>query len=142
MPAQARKAQQQKDDKGTYQAYEWHASTLRIWLVSYGIGAPVLFLTQDSAYDQFINSDTRHVTAALFLVGVALQVVLAFVNKTVMWAIYYGDDESPAFKTTRTYTYAKKVSTWFWMDCLVDLATISVFAWATVRVFFLLLKGS
>ncbi len=70
-----------------YKAYEEHSKVLRTWLVAYGIGAPVLFLTNETLAAKLAGSAVAGRVAALFLVGVAAQVLLAAFNKTVMWVI-------------------------------------------------------
>ena len=68
-----------------YKAYEEHSKVLRTWLVAYGVGAPVLFLTNDSLAAKLGASAESGEIGGLFLGGVAFQVFLAVLNKTVMW---------------------------------------------------------
>ena len=46
-----------------YKAYEEHAKTLRTWLVAYGIGAPVVFLTNEQLSKRLL-ADLRHENGA------------------------------------------------------------------------------
>lgn len=39
-----------------YAVYEEHSKTLRTWLVAYGIGAPVLFITNDKVWKAIASS--------------------------------------------------------------------------------------
>jgi hypothetical protein len=75
--------------EGFYKAYEEHSKTLRTWLVAYGIGAPVLFLTNDSLAGKLASSPQAGLIGVVFLIGTLLQVLLAALNKGVMWACYY-----------------------------------------------------
>lgn len=68
-----------------YAAYDGYSRALRTWLVAYGIGAPVLLMTNDALWLAVAESGDAAWIGALFLVGVALQVVLTAVNKTAMW---------------------------------------------------------
>jgi hypothetical protein len=70
----------------------------------------------------------------MFLSGVALQVLLAFVNKTVMWVCDYGDTNEE-FKKTCRYNLSACVSKQYWIDFLMDLMSLALFAYATVLVF-------
>src|SRR5438105_15853414 len=92
------------DGEGHYAAYAEHARTLRTWLVAYGIGGLVLILSQDSLWKRLAASGTLPLIAGLFLCGVALQVVLAAVNKSAMWAVYYGEIE-PSYQKTRRHKF-------------------------------------
>jgi hypothetical protein len=72
--------------------------------------------------------------AALFLAGVVLQVVLAAVNKSAMWALYCGEVDREYAKTRRC-----KVGSWlserYVIDLALDLASMVLFAWATYECF-------
>ena len=72
--------------------------------------------------------------ATLFLIGVAFQIVLAALNKTVMWTLYYGEDNLQ-FQTTNWYEMAAWFSKQIWIDLVADLASMGFMAWATVTVF-------
>lgn len=74
-----------------FKVYEEYAKTLRTWLVAYGVGAPVLFVTNKDVADKLAASHAASAIAELFLSGVALQIFLAIVNKTVMWANYWSE---------------------------------------------------
>lgn len=117
-----------------YSAYALHASVLRSWLVAYGIGALVLFLSQSVIWQALARAGSLKLVAALFLLGVFLQVALSAVNKSVMWAAYYGDI-TPSFRSTRIYRCADSLSNKYWIDFLVDCVSIVLFIVATYRCF-------
>jgi hypothetical protein len=117
-----------------YEAYEGHSKLLRTWLVAYGIGTPVIFLTNDSLWQTLAQSGYAAKVGTLFLTGVGLQVLLATVNKTVMWALYFGE-VSPRFKQKWLYRLADGASESFWLDMLVDVITIVFFVLATICTF-------
>ena len=124
-----------KDDY--YKVYEGHSLTLKAWLVSYGVGAPVLLMTNESIWSSFRQSECASAIALLFLIGVGLQVVLASVNKTIMWYIYRGDDD-PEFQLTKCYRWSCTIGDLFWIDIIVDFITILLFGWATYSIFTLM----
>jgi hypothetical protein len=126
------------DGEGHYLAYLEHARTLRTWLVAYGIGGPVLILSQDSLWKRLMASGHLPRIATLFLIGVALQVFLAAVNKNAMWAVYYGTIE-PSYKQTYRYKIGEWLSSQYTIDFALDLATMILFAVATYRCFIVLL---
>jgi hypothetical protein len=70
----------------------------------------------------------------LFLLGVFLQVALAAINKSVMWACYYGESE-PAYQATRRYRGAHWLSDKYSIDLTADLGAMACFAVATYYCF-------
>jgi hypothetical protein len=126
---------------GLYAAYEEHAKTLRTWLVAYGIGAPVLFVSQDALWARIAASGSVRTIAGAFLWGVALQVLLAAINKNAMWACYFGDKHVP-YRSTKRYKLAMWVSEQYSIDFVADVATMVLFAWATYQCFVALVAGA
>lgn len=114
-----------------YKVYEEHSKTLRTWLVAYGIGAPVLFLTNDTLAKALAESMFSDWIGGLFLAGVGLQVLLAAVNKHAMWACYNAATE-PKERYGRFMRFGMWVSGQFWMDFTIDLLSLGLFAVATV----------
>ena len=112
------------------EAYAEHARILRTWLVAFGIGAPVLLVTNESVSKAIKSSGHGKLIASCFLLGVASQVVLAALNKASMWGLYYGE-ENQSFKTGCSYRLAYWFSESFWIDLLVDIATLALFGVAT-----------
>ena len=123
-----------ESEKGHYSAYQYHSNLLRTWLVAYGIGGPVLLLTNDSLWQQLKESGEVSFIGTLFLTGVAFQILLAALNKAVMWRLYYGED-NPQSQTTKWYTMAAWLSRQIWIDLGVDMTSMVLMAWATVTVF-------
>lgn len=125
---------QSDDGSGHYTAYEEHARTLRTWLVAYGIGAPVLILSQDKLWEKLAAAGSLRFIAMLFLTGVALQVLLAALNKSAMWACYFGT-VNESFRNSRRYRWGETISGYYWIDLAVDIISMAVFAWATYLCF-------
>lgn len=117
-----------------FRAYEEYAKTLRTWFVAYGIGGPVLLLTNEKVQEKIAASGQARTIALFFLLGVVGQVVLAFVNKTALWANYYAE-LNPHLVTQKRYRFAAWLAEQFWIDFLLDVAALWLFAAATWRVF-------
>ena len=86
------KDKQSPEDNTTteyYNAYHYYSNLLRTWLVAYGVGGPILFLSNEALWKRLASDGTS--LGFLFLGGVALQVIVAALNKTVMWACYFGE---------------------------------------------------
>ena len=124
-------------DIETYaECYFSFSKNLRTWLIAYGIGAPILFASQDSFSQLLKQRSEMCFVICMFLIGVAVQVLSAFLYKASMWYIMWGAMK-PEFKSTRRYNTANWVSEQFWLDLLFDVASIGVFAWATIEVMML-----
>ena len=120
-----------------YAAYEQHSAILRTWLVAYGVGAPVLVLTNEKVWVLLRQSGDSRLIAGCFLLGVALQVVMAALNKTLMWSSYYAEEHSD-YAATRRYSLTAILRGQFWIDFLADVSAIILFAYATYRMFLVL----
>ncbi|MFC7519900.1 hypothetical protein ACFQS6_06105 [Xanthomonas populi] len=103
--------------------YSEYAKTLRAWLVAYGIGAPVLFLTNNQLSAALKASPHRDWIVDLFLLGVALQVILAFVNKWCAWHLYVGEYDSE-FQSRRSYKFWAWLNERSWIDLSIDALSL------------------
>ena len=122
-----------------YRAYEDYSRTLRTWLVAYGIGGPVLMLTNERVSVALFNSGHARFIGGLFLAGVALQVGLAAVNKTAMWICYFSDDEEITDRWWCKCAYW--LSSQFWIDLILDFGSLTAFAIASWYAFDVLVKS-
>ena len=145
---------------GHYKVYEEHMKTLRAWFVAYGVGGPVLFVTQNDFATTLVNSGLSQLVGVLFLVGVLLQALVALFNKWVNWGLYYfdeddtdagsavdtvettGDEVDTAAKPQKLQHFCESYSSKVWIDIVADLATLLLFAIATVLVLIEVSKGA
>lgn len=121
----------QKD--GHFQNYADYSRTLRAWLVAYGVGGPVLFLTNDAIASRVAISGHARQIVTLFLTGVALQILLALVNKWSAWQMYRGAGD-PGYQQRRRYRAWHVVNSCSWIDFWVDLLSLMAFVLATWKV--------
>ena len=121
-----------EDREDFYEVYSEYAQMLRTWFVAYGVGGPLLFLTQPQIAEKIAASGRARPIVYLFLGGVVAQVLVAFINKWSAWYIY---DAAGDAGRQRTWTYraAESVSTQFWIDTACDLVAIAAFAVATLE---------
>jgi hypothetical protein len=113
-------------------AYRQHATTLRNWIVAYGVGGPVIFLGNDKLRDSLRDSGYLQVVGWTFLIGVALQVVLSFLDKYADW-ICWQDCVTP---NQRRWT--RRAKWWVnanWPTMLLESASMILLAVATVFAF-------
>jgi len=66
----------------------------------------------------------------LFLTGVAVQILVALLNKWTSWIQYNGLDPV-ARRWPKFYRAVDWFSEQFWLDMLLDLAALVAFGWAT-----------
>ena len=57
--------------KAFYKVYEEYSKALRTWFVAFGIGGPVLFLTQQDVSNKIVESGNARTIVLLFLIGVS-----------------------------------------------------------------------
>ncbi len=128
-------------DKGFYEPYAGFSRTLRAWLVAFGIGAPVLFVTQANTAAKLARSGDADCIVALFLSGVVIQVFAALLYKTTMWYLYFGEIHGE-FQEKRRFTASDWLSDQYWLEFLFDASTILLFVVATWRTLVILTTAS
>jgi len=141
MIKEGNKKKSRKESLGTkdyFEQYWRYCSALRNWFVIYGIGGCILFITDKAKIFQDIPFIFKSLVILLLFGGVAVQIILAFINKCIHWCVYWGD-ESESFGKSWLYRMAKRVSSWFWIDVAIDLITFAAFVYATLLVIITLL---
>jgi len=118
---------------GHWSNYFEYSKTLRAWLVAYGVGGPVLLATNQAFSNKVILSGRATEIIQWFLLGVALQVFLAFVNKYCAYHQYLGAEE-PEHKKTWGFGFWNWVNYYWQIDLVLDLASVIAFAKATIIV--------
>ncbi|WP_369928460.1 hypothetical protein [Xanthomonas sp. NCPPB 2632] len=121
---------QGRDPDVYYSNYAEYSKTFRAWMVAYGIGGPVVFLTNDKVAKVIGDSGHALAIVVLFLVGVILQVIGALINKWAAWYMYRGIDDEK-FKTNDWYTRWEWVNNQTWLDVSIDVLALASFAWGT-----------
>ena len=144
--------QDTSDYTGHFANYAEYSKTLRSWLVAYGIGAPVLFLLSKDAPETISRSPHLKTIVTLFIVGVALQILLSFLNKWAAWNMYrgafskhlehIGDTECDLHHTSKSYRIWFRINKQSWIDMVVDVGALSCFSVATWIVLEALLSAS
>ncbi len=116
------------------EAFDRYESMLRTWFVAYGIGGPVLIMTQDSLRTRLVAAPRGKLIVILFLLGLACQVIESFLYKMTNWYRYYRDAVHDA-EPHRRYRFSDWVYHHYCVDIIFDLLTIGMFAAATVMAF-------
>jgi hypothetical protein len=118
------------DKDGHFANYSEYSKTLRSWLVAYGIGGPVLFLTNKDAPAKLASSPDLKIIVTLFLAGVVFQILLAFINKWAAWHLYKATIHHN-YDQTCIYRFWLCINNQSWIDFFVDLGTLCSFTIAT-----------
>lgn len=121
----------QRKESGFYEACAYFARNLRTWFVAYGIGGPVVFLTNESVSKALLSLEVGRPIATLFLAGVILQILTTMTYKAAMWHQYMEELDS-ARKTSWQYRASDWLTDRYWPEALIDFATIALFGWATI----------
>lgn len=120
-------------DSGFYEPYIQYARTLRAWFVAYGIGVPVLLVSQEFIAKAIIKAGTGELITWLFLIGVAVQVLAAFLYKYAMSYLYF-DEFGGELEGTRRLRCAIWLSNAIWLEMLFDVVSVVLFSWGTFLV--------
>ncbi|MDH5600102.1 MAG: hypothetical protein OEY78_02235 [Gammaproteobacteria bacterium] len=130
--------QDNNQDSVFYEPYKIFATSLRAWFIAYGIGAPILFLSNEFTQRVISEYENNKLLIFLFLAGVILQTIQALLYKHVMWHLYMGEDNHDYHKSW-LYKSSVKISEASWLEILFDLATVFVYSigtWHVLNAFF------
>jgi len=114
--------------------YLEHTKTLRGWYVGYGIGAPVVFISQPSIWSKVSKVGFGKSVLLYFLIGTSIQVILALINKYTNRASYY-TEMNPKYNDYKIFKWFAWYSERFEFDLAVDIFSLFFFGRATWLVF-------
>jgi hypothetical protein len=123
-----------------FECYAEFAKTLRTWFIAYGIGAPILFLSNDTLWGMIKSSEHIRLIGFLFLAGVFIQVLEALLYKNAMWYLYKGE-ENPKIKNKARYKAFYNISEYYWLEVLFDMLTLICFVAGTCKVVYILFQS-
>ncbi len=129
-----RKEKRERSAHDYYENYAEYNRTLRAWFVIFGVGGPATFIVNRDLTARLAGSGSFTCVAILFLIGAGAQVLIAFINKMASWCAYYGEADR-RFARGRLYRLMMRVNNQFWLDVVMDLASIVTFALAITRLF-------
>jgi len=121
------------DDSSFYESYAHFSRTLRAWLVAYGVGVPVLLVSQEFIAKSIIKAGTGSLITWLFLTGVAIQVLAALLYKYSMAYLYNSEGDTLLNNTWRVQA-SEWLSKTIWLEALFDITSISLLVWGTFMV--------
>jgi hypothetical protein len=121
------------NDSGYYESYVHYARILRAWLVAYGVGVPVLLVSQRFIAEAIIRKGNGSLITWLFLAGVAVQIIEIFIYKYSQEYLYH-DETGAELKNTRRLALAEWFSNAIWFEMLLDLISMALFICGTFMV--------
>jgi hypothetical protein len=136
VPPRARKTKE-KDETGFYEVYANFARLFRGWLVAYGVGAPVVFVSQEAVMKALKAATDGWYVVLAYLAGSILQIMLVWLYKLCMWWAYLEEMGSLARGSYR-YRFVDWFTNIFWVEGVVDFITVGLFVYATGRILFIL----
>jgi hypothetical protein len=110
---------------------------IRAWLVAYGVGAPVLFLSRDPVMNALKAEPDAQFVILAYLVGSFLQVLLVWLYKLSMWWAYLEEMNTIAKGSVR-YKFVDWFTNTFWVEGLIDFLSVALFGYATTRILLVL----
>ena len=117
-----------------YEPYKNFALSLRAWFIAYGIGAPIIFLSNEGTQKAISNYEGNKFLISLFLTGVVIQIIQALLYKHAMWHLHMGEG-NPDYHTKWLYKGSEKITEVYWLEATLDLSTVIVYVLATWHTF-------
>jgi hypothetical protein len=121
----------QAEARDFHERYREYNKALRTWFVGFGIGGPVLLLTNDTVLSRLVSGGWFRAVSLLFISGAGAQIIIAFVNKMTTWYGYYASMDA-IFAKTKTGQFWIRIDKQFWMDIVCDLFSMIAFAGAII----------
>lgn len=119
--------------KDLFAHYSEYNKVVRAWFVTFGIGGPTLFLLNSEIARRLTESRMLTWVTILFLIGCALQIFNAVLNKFCALNEYSGV-AYPEKTLTRSYKILARVNRMNWIDVVCDVVCFIVFAVAVIIV--------
>lgn len=120
------------------EAYRQHSNNFRTWLIAFVIGVLAFLSTSDKAWEAFFAAPNARCIAYLLLLGAALQIGLALIDKYASWFCLYAENKGD------TKTLKVMAGKWWlendWPSILIDLATVGAFAYAACSLLDIFIK--
>jgi hypothetical protein len=129
MNADIEHAKTKKDD-GYFSAYANFATTLRNWLIIFGIGVPAYFAKEEKFAAKMLESGLSKEILTLFFLGIFFQLFEVFIYKVIMGYLYQAE-ENPSFKHTCRYKFSLVCSEKTWPIVCLDGGTVVLYGIAT-----------
>ena len=109
-----------------HNTYLEYNRTLRAWYVGFGVGGPVLVLTQKHLWDVIAKSDVALPLTLWFVFGVAVQIFIAILNKWMNW-LRYEERVKSTGRNVKFVRIAEFYREYFAFQLISDLGTALIY---------------
>ncbi len=124
------------DAKSFLEVYSSYNTALRNWFISVGVGGPAFLLTDNPFSVAILKTDKFKYIIMLFVLGLAIQILVVFINKHMAWINYAAKDVDIKNKPSEFWkSIADRVSEMYWIDLIADILSVLLFAYAILVVF-------
>ena len=135
-PSAAELAEAAKDRDEYFTQYWHYATNLRNWFIAYGVGGILLLTRADAVFNAQphaaqVEPGLRVVAIALFIFGLATQVLLTLVNKI---GHYYAYQKHVVAAEGRRHRLGVWLCECFWIDLVLDATTLAWYLAGTVAI--------
>ena len=114
------------EESGFYEPYSHFSRTLRAWMVAYGVGVPIILISQSNIIETIKASGKGMMITYLFLGGVFIQVIASLIYKYSMGYLY-ASELDPSIEKTKRVKLANWFSDAFWLELSFDVLTTLLF---------------
>lgn len=121
-----------------YKPYRDYAWRFRIWLVAFGVSAPIALLSNSTAYSAIKSSSAATAAVWMMFGGVLIQILLTWLYKWCMWILYMCEIGQIKMDDCR-FRIAHDLSTSFAAEFILDLLTVLLFFAASTILLLVLL---
>ena len=101
-------------------AYTEHNKVLRAWLAAYSIGVPGFIFSNDYLRCIIISNGIAREILKLFILAIAIQVFITFINKYINWINYNASD-----RKKQEYSFIENIcdsiSQFIFLDFIADI---------------------
>jgi len=108
-----------------FDLYKQYTGTLRNWFVVSGVGGLVLFISHADTFSK-CSKTLRCLIYIAFLVAIAVQVIIAGINKYANWFVSEKDVDTDLHKR------ASSISECIWIDITADVISFLAFLGAAI----------
>lgn len=116
-----------------YEPYTYFSRTVRMWMVAYAIGAPVLFVSQEYVSEKISGSGEAFLITMLFLSALCIQIGSALIYKYALWFLHLGVDDAN-IQNSKGFLISNWLIKRLWPTVLFDISSVALFVLATYKV--------
>lgn len=122
-----------------YESFSYSASSLKQWLITFGIGVIALFISNLDVFEN-ITLFWRLAVFILIIASLLLQVIITFINKISQYYLYL-HESGYLSENSRKYRWAYDTACKFYLDCIFDVLSISFYIIAVgIIIYFISIK--